>query len=69
MPARRHVPLAPLIMMKDDQIREINAGAAVLATGFDMFDLKQIEQYGYGKIPNVLTSLEFERLLNSSGPT
>lgn len=62
-------PFGSINYDEDDQIREINAGAAVLATGFDMFDLKQIEQYGYGKIPNVLTSLEFERLLNSSGPT
>ncbi len=62
-------PFGSINYNENDQFREINAGAAVLATGFDMFDLKQIEQYGYGKIANVLTSLEFERLLNSSGPT
>ena len=41
----------------------------VVATGFDTFDAELIERYGYGKLPNVLTALEFERLTNASGPT
>jgi len=52
-----------------DQIQELEVGAIVLATGFDVFDPKKVSQYGYGKIKNVYTSLEFERLLNSTGPT
>lgn len=40
-----------------------------MATGFNPFDAKRIEQFGYGKYPNVVTSLEFERLINASGPT
>jgi heterodisulfide reductase subunit A len=52
-----------------DQIQELNVGAIVLATGFDIFDPKTAPQYGYGTIENVYTSLEFERLLNSNGPT
>lgn len=52
-----------------DQMVEIEVGNIVLATGFKAFDPKRAEQYGYGKFPNVVTSLEFERLVNASGPT
>jgi heterodisulfide reductase subunit A len=52
-----------------DRVQELEVGAIVLATGFDVFDPQKISQYGYGKIKNVYTSLEFERLLNSTGPT
>ena len=47
----------------------ITAGNIIVATGFKPFDATRITQFGYGKFPNVLTSLEFERLLNASGPT
>lgn len=48
---------------------ELAVGNIVVATGFDTFDATRIERYGYGKLPNVLTALEFERLTNASGPT
>ncbi|MBS4008375.1 MAG: CoB--CoM heterodisulfide reductase iron-sulfur subunit A family protein [Clostridium sp.] len=44
-------------------------GAIVVATGFDIHKLNDYGEYAYGKHPDVLTSLEFERLLNASGPT
>ncbi|MEI6683883.1 MAG: CoB--CoM heterodisulfide reductase iron-sulfur subunit A family protein [Bacteroidota bacterium] len=47
----------------------INVGNIIVATGFKPFDASRITRFGYGKFPNVLTSLEFERLLNASGPT
>lgn len=47
----------------------IKVGNIIVATGYKPFDAKKMEQYGYGRYPNVLTSLEFERLLNASGPT
>jgi heterodisulfide reductase subunit A len=53
---------------KDEQI-EIKVGSIILATGFDIFDIKKIPQYGYGKIDDVLSALEFERLYASNGPT
>jgi len=53
---------------KDEEI-EINVGNIVVATGFQAFDAKRMEQFGYGRFPNVLTSLEFERLVNAAGPT
>ncbi|MEE9566027.1 MAG: CoB--CoM heterodisulfide reductase iron-sulfur subunit A family protein [Desulfobacteria bacterium] len=52
-----------------DQVEELKVGAIVLATGFDIFDPRHAPQYGYGKIENVFTSLEFERLVNPTGPT
>jgi len=52
-----------------DQMLDINVGSVVLAPGFDAFDAKLKGEYGYGRMPNVVTSLEFERFLSASGPT
>ncbi|MBU0764455.1 MAG: CoB--CoM heterodisulfide reductase iron-sulfur subunit A family protein, partial [Bacteroidetes bacterium] len=52
-----------------DETVEIKVGNIIVAIGFKPFDAKKIERYGYGKYLNVLTSLEFERLVNASGPT
>jgi heterodisulfide reductase subunit A len=48
---------------------KLNVGAIVMATGFELFDLSGLTHYGYGKIPNVITSLEMERILDVNGPT
>lgn len=53
----------------EDEIVEIDVGNVIVATGYDVFDARRIERYGYGRLPNVLTALEFERLTNASGPT
>jgi heterodisulfide reductase subunit A len=52
-----------------DTVFELKVGAIIVATGFDVFDPSDIKPYGYGTIPDVITSMEFERLLNASGPT
>jgi len=52
-----------------DSFVEIMVGNIIVATGFKPFDAQRMPQYGYGKFPNVITSLEFERLVNASGPT
>jgi heterodisulfide reductase subunit A len=52
-----------------EQRVEIKVGNIIMATGFKLFDAKRIPQYGYGLYPNVVTSLELERLVTSSGPT
>ncbi len=62
-------PFGSINYEENDEVQELRVGAIVLATGFDVFDPKRAPQYGYGKIDNVYTSLEFERLLNSNGPT
>ncbi|MFH1721033.1 MAG: CoB--CoM heterodisulfide reductase iron-sulfur subunit A family protein [Candidatus Altiarchaeota archaeon] len=48
---------------------KINVGAIVLATGFHPFDAERKEEYGYKRHSNVITNLDFERLVNSCGPT
>ncbi len=52
-----------------DEILEIQVGNIILATGYQLFDATRIPQYGYKRLANVFTSLEFERLCNASGPT
>jgi heterodisulfide reductase subunit A len=52
-----------------DEIIEVEVGSIILATGFQVFDPTPIYAYGYGRLDNVITSLEFERLVNSAGPT
>ena len=52
-----------------DHVIDIEVGNIILATGYELLDVSKIEQYGYGVFPNVLTSLEFERLTNASGTT
>lgn len=47
---------------------ELNVGAVILAPGFDKISPNVLSQYGYGRFPNVLTSVEFERILSASGP-
>ena len=54
---------------QEDEILTFDVGNIILATGFDLFDVKQIPQYGYGRLANVFTSLEFERMVNAAGPT
>lgn len=52
-----------------DNVLERNAGGIIVATGFDLFDTAVLPQYAYGKLPEVYTSLEFERILAQTGPT
>ncbi|HPD31829.1 MAG TPA: CoB--CoM heterodisulfide reductase iron-sulfur subunit A family protein [Phycisphaerae bacterium] len=54
---------------QEDEILEVRVGNIILATGWDLFDCRRIPQYGYGRLANVFTSLEFERMCNASGPT
>ncbi len=54
--------------MKPENI-EINVGALILAPGFSPFSPEGIDYYGYDTIPDVVTSLEYERMLSASGPS
>ncbi|MFW9826998.1 MAG: FAD-dependent oxidoreductase [Candidatus Thorarchaeota archaeon] len=54
--------------LRDDEIVDINVGAIVLAPGFDEFIPTEANKYGYGTYKNVVTSIEFERILSASGP-
>ena len=52
-----------------EEIMQIKAGAVVWATGWQPYDAAKIQPYGYGRLKNVITSVEFERLADPRGPT
>jgi heterodisulfide reductase subunit A len=52
-----------------DRMLDIEVGAIVVAAGYDVFDPSRISEYRYQELPNVVTAIEFERLLSASGPT
>jgi len=54
---------------QEDRILELDVGAIIIAAGYDVFDPSPIPEYRYQKIANVVTAIEFERLLSASGPT
>ncbi|MGQ9538817.1 MAG: CoB-CoM heterodisulfide reductase HdrA2 [Candidatus Bathycorpusculaceae bacterium] len=54
--------------MKPETV-ELEVGTIIVATGADVFDPSTLPNYGYGKYLNVITSLEFERLINAGGPS
>jgi heterodisulfide reductase subunit A len=62
-------PTGAISFDQEDEVTVLNVGNIVLATGFDLFDSRRLPQYGYGRLANVFTSLEFERMTNASGPT
>jgi heterodisulfide reductase subunit A len=51
------------------EILELDIGAIIVATGFELFDAMEQLEYGYGKYPDVMTNLEMERMLSAAGPT
>jgi len=63
------VCLAEAVKYDDEpRLREVPVGAVILAPGFEIFDPSHLVPYNYAKSPNILTSLEFERILSPSGP-
>ncbi|MCF2140756.1 MAG: CoB--CoM heterodisulfide reductase iron-sulfur subunit A family protein [Candidatus Lokiarchaeota archaeon] len=60
---------AHAVEYSQEKVEEIiNIGAIILAPGFDEFDPSPLKMYGYGKYKNVVSSIEFERILSASGP-
>ena len=53
----------------EDQFEEVEVGSIILATGFEPFDGSKLVQYGYGRLPDVLTGLDFEQMSNAGGQT
>lgn len=62
-------PKGAIDFQQTEKVEDIQVGSAILATGFSLFDASRIKEYGYGRLPNVITSIEFERLTHASGPT
>jgi heterodisulfide reductase subunit A len=54
---------------QEDKIVEEEVGAIVVATGYELYPIEKIREYGGGKYKDVINGLQFERLLSSSGPT
>ncbi|MCK5722892.1 MAG: CoB--CoM heterodisulfide reductase iron-sulfur subunit A family protein [Gammaproteobacteria bacterium] len=54
---------------QEDRIIQLDVGAIIVAAGYDVFDPSLIPEYRYKEISNVVTAIEFERLLSASGPT
>ena len=53
---------------QQEEMLNLDVGAVILAPGFEEFDARLKGEYGYGDYPNVVTSIEFERILSASGP-
>jgi heterodisulfide reductase subunit A2 len=54
--------------MEDEEI-EVEVGNIIMTTGYRLFDPTPMFKYGYGRLPNVITSFEFEKMIMASGPT
>ena len=52
-----------------EEILQIRCGAVIFATGWRPYDAAKIQPYGYGRHKNVITSVEFERMMDARGPT
>ncbi|MFA5331377.1 MAG: CoB--CoM heterodisulfide reductase iron-sulfur subunit A family protein [Methanoregula sp.] len=61
----------PQAILHEDCEKEIviNATAIIVTTGYEVFDAREKSQFGYLRYPDVITSLELERMINASGPT
>jgi heterodisulfide reductase subunit A len=66
---RDNCPFGSINYDEHDELHGLEVGAIVVATGFDLFDVTGAREYGFGSVDNVYTSLQFERLLSSTGPT
>ena len=52
-----------------DELVELEVGSIIVATGFNLYDSSILKEYGHGVIKNVISALEYERLISASGPT
>ncbi len=62
-------PAGAIDYNQQDEIVEEKVGAVIVATGYDLLPKDTYAEYGYGQYPDVITSLQFERLVSASGPT
>jgi heterodisulfide reductase subunit A len=62
-------PAGAILPDDAEKVQKVDIGAIILAPGADVFNPQVLDTYGYGVNPNVVTSLEYERILSASGPT
>jgi len=65
----RFCPAGAIAFDQQDTFVEEQVGAVILATGYDLYALSHMPEYGGGHVPDVIDALAFERLLSASGPT
>ena len=53
---------------QQDVVEDVDVGAVILAPGYELFDTARVSEFGHGRMPNVVTNLEMERILSASGP-
>ncbi len=66
--ARCHHPCESIFMGTESNLK-LNVGAIIAAPGLELFNPSSLDTYAYSQLPNVVTSMEFERILSFSGPT
>ena len=73
IPCNRCVDVCPPksidFLMPPETIHTRKVGSIIVAVGYDSIDPQKLKQFGYGSHPDILSALEFERLVNSAGPT
>ncbi|KPK22156.1 MAG: disulfide reductase [Dehalococcoidia bacterium SM23_28_1] len=62
-------PTGAIAWDQKEETVELEVGAIIVATGYDLMDPSPLTQYGYKSLDNVITSLEFERMCSATGPT
>ncbi len=62
-------PTGAINYVQEDEVVVEEVGCVVAATGYELMDWTVYEQYGAGRYPDVITSLQYERMMNASGPT
>jgi quinone-modifying oxidoreductase subunit QmoA len=67
--AKEACPVDAIDLDMQEETVELKIGAVVYATGWRPYDANKIQPYGYDRYPNVITSVEFERMNDTSGPT
>jgi heterodisulfide reductase subunit A len=66
---QRLCPTEAIDYEQQDTFVESEVGAVILATGYDLYSLENLPEYGGGKVEDVIDALAFERILSASGPT
>ena len=62
-------PVGAIDFEQEETIIEERVGCIIVATGYDLYPMEELGEYGHGEVPDVIDGLAFERLLSASGPT
>jgi len=62
-------PTKAINLDEKERLETLHVGAIILSIGYKLFNARRYEEFGYGRYPNVITSMHYERLASRSGPT